>query len=486
MFNSLNRKIVLILAATMIIFTVVNMMVNSAATGTYLREVHQKLYKDFAKALSAQYFASEGPVLKKGRIARLFRDTLEANSNVAIYLLDDMGKVICSSERMDTLERSSVDMNPVRAFMAADAMFPILGEDPHGESAENIFSVAPIMHDGSALGYIYVMLDVGEDSIISMLQSSANQPVVALITIAAFALIFVFGASLMIRSTRKVKRLQQQVTAFEESKFKNPDLLPAPEPGVSDELDQMQAVIRSMAEKISQQILELEESHQFGIDLIRNLSHDLRTPLANVFGYIECVQKKPDLEVDERERLLTVALNNVSKLNGLLNELSSLISLENNVPLATREELNINEILAAVLDDLPATISCKLVTSLQKGNYLFKAEPHSLSVALKNLMVNGVNKLEAEVLHLETRLEGESLILTMRDSARSLNQESVRNYFSRYFRESGNPLRNDSGIETALAKRILHGHGAQVTAESRPESGTVIRVAFPLIIESRL
>lgn len=479
LFNSLNKRLILIFAVTLVLFTMATLYFNAKTTEMSLQEVVQRLNKDFAAALVRQWYKTEGPTLKKGRIKELFAETLETNSSISVYLLDPRGQIVCTSVDAGAIETPRVNVRPLEMFVDMSQPLPILGENPAMVPDKGIFSAAPIKDGDELVGYLYVFLEGVEDNLESLLNQSTAQTLSLLATAAAFATIFILGAGLLTGTTRKLSHLEQQIAAFEDSGFTDPNVI-GRRGKDADELDRVQNITRSMAEKISQQIDALERSRRFGFDLITNLGHDVRTPVTNIQGYLEHILKKPELTPEQREAFLNTVLSNVLRLNNLLDELSSLIKFEKSLPLSVRKSIDLNKLVSDCTRETGGAIELSVLSEPAS----IRGDLHAVTQSIKSLLTNGLNNLQSGSLLVRTERAGADYILELIDGKRILGEESIEHYFDRFFREKGTPGSNDSGIEIALAKRILSAHGAKVRVASSREHGTGLRVVFPGIYQN--
>src|SRR5271165_1606289 len=139
----------------------------------YHQEANQRLHRDLADWLVSQYgFVRNGRV-DRGGIDSIFGDAMRINPTIEMYLLDASGRILAFNAPPGHVQLSKVAMEPIAAFLAADAHLPILGTDPRHPEARQVFSVAPIRVEGQLVGYLYVVVG-GElyQTLVTRLRSS--------------------------------------------------------------------------------------------------------------------------------------------------------------------------------------------------------------------------------------------------------------------------------------------------------------------------
>ena len=228
------------------------------------------------------------------------------------------------------VRRERVDLAPVHRLLEGGTL-PILGDDPRSTEGRKVFSAAPLRVNGKEVGFIYVVLQ-GEAHDQLVAQGSANSVLsTALWSIGLVALLcLVAGLVAFALITRPLRRLTEEVAGFDIHGTPGPA---GPQPGAAqdsrDEIAVLDAAYRRMVARIGEQWRALTRQDQERRELIANVSHDLRTPLSSLHGYLETLLLRDAvLDTTERRRYLGIALAQSQKVGELAQSLFELARLE--------------------------------------------------------------------------------------------------------------------------------------------------------------
>ena len=218
-----------------------------------------------------------------------------------------------------------INIKPIQKFLdAGDQLgMPLYGDDPRDNYRQKAISVTPITIGKNGDGYLYVILG-GEqyDSALAMVKNSYIIRTSAVVLAVIFLLAAAIGLLLFFRLTRRLRLVIRQVNKFERGDYQARITSHS-----QDEIGQLSAAFNKMAATIAANIEEIKKNDQSRRDLIANISHDLRSPLASVQGYLETIMmKEKEISADDRHRYLETVYKNILKLNKLVYELLELSS----------------------------------------------------------------------------------------------------------------------------------------------------------------
>ena len=206
--------------------------------------------------------------------------------------MDKNGGIVSHALKGGELQRSHIALEPVLQFIAGDAQYPIRAGDPRNSSVDKIFSAAEVTTDNGLQGYLYVVLggkiydDIGQGIAWSHIGSQMFWSL--LIVVASSILIGLLIFRLLIL---RLNRLTVKMTDFARTELGEGNLLSGNRLN-DDEVDKIEHVFHAMSGKISAQLEQLRDTDRLRRELISNVSHDLRTPLATIQGYVETLIMK--------------------------------------------------------------------------------------------------------------------------------------------------------------------------------------------------
>lgn len=456
----------------------------------YQQEASQRLNRDLA-----MYIASERVLIENGRINQsnlndLFQQAMIINPSLELYLLDPQGKIISYSSHLHGVKRDHVSLGPVAAFLTAPADTLIEGDDPRDNLRQKAFSVAAIDSNGERQGYIYAILGSEQFVHVSeMLKQSYIMQWSA--TTIVIALVFAFAAALMVffLLTRKLRLLSGAMESFRLSDFSEPPTISLDSKNPVDEIDHMSITFRQMAERIYQQLNQLRETDALRRELVANVSHDLRTPLASLKGYLDTLLLKDEsLSDEDRRKYLRIAQTNTNRLSKLVVELFELAKLDADELKPNREAFSIAELVYDVAQkfELRASqngIAIK-VDAPSDIPYVY-ADVAMIERVLDNLIDNALQHTPARgLITILIKPEGQQVLISVIDTGSGISKNDLPHIFTRFYRQSsataGGSIGAGAGLGLAIAYRIVELHGSRLFVRSEADQGTEFDFELPV------
>jgi HAMP domain-containing protein len=351
MFRTLYGKLVAAFLALLLLLGLVYLGLTLVMTPLYVQEVNQSLNRSLADHIVESKPLIQDRQVNQAALEDIFHMLMVINPGIEIYLVDPEGRLMAYSAPPGKVKRERVSLAPISAFLEGQTALPVLGDDPRHPSRSKIFSAAPIMSQGRLQGYVYVVLG-GElyDSVAQMVQASYILRLAA--GAAAIGLLLTLAAGLLSFNwlTRRLRRLTAAVVAFKQSDFQRPMSLPAWRGRRGDEIDQLGLTIEQMSRRIMDQIRQVRGADASRRELIANISHDLRTPMTSLQGYLETLVIKGDeLSGEERRHYLDLAVQHSQRLSRLIDELFELAMLETQAPPLNFEPFSLTELVQDVV-----------------------------------------------------------------------------------------------------------------------------------------
>jgi signal transduction histidine kinase len=437
-------------------------------------DVEQLLNRGYAKNIAEELRPLVAQGFSEERVKGAIHYMMVLNPMVEIYILDAAGKILAyflnPSER---IERSSVDIAPLEEFIQSAGHRLSLGQDPRSATRTRPFSAAPLQM-GPDTGFVYIILG-GEryDESLRMIRDSYYLRAGIVAFFLALAATLVVGLTLFFLLTRRLKSLAEAVRDFERGNLARRVTAQG-----RDELGALGRSFNEMASTIAADVEKIRLAERMRRDLIGNISHDLRSPLASIQGYLETmVLKEPHLTPEDRRTFLQVSLRNTANLQRLVEELLELAKLDARQVQLRPEPLQIAE--------LAQDVALKLAPEAQGAGVSLAVEPGAdlplvtgdvglIERVLTNLIENALRFTPAGgAVRAILEPEPNAVRVTVSDTGSGIAPEDLPHVFERFYRadKSRDRTTTGAGLGLAIARQIVELHGGTLTVRSRPGEG---------------
>ena len=491
MLHSLYIKLVLVL---FLLFTGIGVLFLFVAMYTapmYQQEVSQQLNRDLARYIVNEHVLIEDGRVRQDNLAGLFQNVMIINPSLELYLLDANGRVVGHSMAPDKVKDRQVSLEPIDNFLEQREPGLIMGDDPGRRGRQNSFSVAPIDVDGRRQGYIYAILGSEKISRISdVLQRSLIMRWSAASIFVALGFAFVAGLLLFFFLMRKLRVLSTAMREFKDNQLQQSTELIEPDGAALDEIDRMTLTFQQMAQRIEQQMQHLQELESTRREMVANISHDLRTPLASLSGFLETLQlKSAELSESKKQLYLQIAHENAQRLTRLVEELFELAKLDASDSRPQAESFSMAE--------LAFDVSHKFYLRAREQNIDFEvvvdeklpdvsADVGMIERVLDNLIDNSFKHTPGRgQIRLQVRPCEGSVEVAVSDTGYGIAEDELPHVLKRFYKKPSHPGKADTepglGLGLAIASRIVEMHGSQLSVDSVLHQGTTFRFSLAAI-----
>jgi signal transduction histidine kinase len=499
MIRSFYSKLSLTLVTCFVVMGGLLVSVVSLLSHNYQNEVTQKLHAELAT-----YLVKDSAELRAGRfdyqaLKSTFHTMMMLGPSFEFYLLSPSGEILTYDAEPGKVQRSYVDLAPLKAFMSNTEALPIKGDDPRNSERSKIFSVAEINNEHGLQGYLYIIIG-GEkyDDVVTLLQDSH----ITYLGVGLVASIVIFGlfVSLILFRflTRPLSKLSQNMDDFSERGFDHPissqvstQCLDS-ELMSGDEVDRLDARFQHMASTLKGQYDQIKNTDALRRELISYVSHDLRTPLASLQGYLETWQlNHQSLSEEASKQLIDVAERNALQVSRLVEQLFELAHLESATIQLAKESVSIAELVsdivqAKALDAERKGVSLRMSMGFENLNV--EANVERLERVFTNLIDNALRHchqgdeviIELAQVHKRSRKQQDNqadvscVDVRIRDSGCGIPQDALAHIFNPHFKapNSVSGASSGSGLGLAIVRRILALHDSTIQVTSELGQGT--------------
>ncbi len=458
-------------------------IITTIASKNYFLETTQKL-----NASIADYLIKEAPPFKNGEVndealGVIMHSMMAVNPSIEVFLLDPEGEILSFVVLDSKVKLKRVDINPVKEFIKTKGSQFILGDDPRSNGYQTIFSATEVIKNEKLLGYVYITLasEKFEEVAAGLLGSYWLKLTLDsfLITMVAALLISLLLTALLTKNLRKIVKTV--------SKFKDGDLearIPALK--TNSELSVLASTFNQMADNILHHMDELKKVDSLRRELIANVSHDLRNPLAVINGYVETMMIKGDqITITERENYLKIINDSSEKLTKLVADLFELSKLESGQMHLKMEPFRIQELLfdACMKFELFAKVkNIDLVADISQSLPVVEADLYLLDRVIQNLIDNAVKytpengKITLKAFYCLTTFK---VCVSIKNTGHGIPEKDLDSLFERYYMvDKDKKGIEGSGLGLAIVKKILEVHNSQIQVFS--DSSTFTEFVFVL------
>lgn len=477
---SLSQRLSAVFAVLLLACCAASAWLQMAASGRYEQEVTQRLSAGLAAHIAGNAELMRPDGLNREAVKALFDQLMAVNPSVEVYLLNPEGRVVAQAAPLGHLKRDRVDLAPVQRLLAG-APLPILGDDPRSNGGRKVFSVAPMKMNGRDAGYVYVVLSGEEREALVANVAATNVLRTTLWSMALVALLGLLAGLAAFRLiTRPLRELTGAVQQFERDGVASlQKAAPAIDRLASDggaEIATLAQTFRQMTQRIAEQWQELTAQDQQRRELFANISHDLRTPLTSLHGYLETLLMKADtLEPAERRRYLEIALGQSRKVGRLAQAIFELARLEYGVIKPDKESFALADLVQDVFQKFELAAEARrqrLVPDIAPGLPVVMADLGMIERVLTNLLDNAIRHTpEGGEITVRLLPGGQGVRVEISDTGPGIPADLRPVLFTRPAFASAS--RRNGGLGLMIVRRILELHGSDIRLVSQAGKGAV-------------
>jgi signal transduction histidine kinase len=243
-----------------------------------------------------------------------------------------------------------------------------------------------------------------------------------------------------------------------------------------------------MADTIAANMENLKQTDRLRRELVANVSHDLRSPLASIQGYTETIlMKQETLPPEELRKYLETILSDAKQLNRLVEELFELSKLDAKQIKPNLETFSLTELLQDVsmkFKSHASKFNIQLMTDLPKQLYFVHADIGMIERVLSNLIENAMNFTPARGrVELSLHQHDGQLRVRVLDTGKGISAEDIPHIFDRFYTGDRSRSRSvrGSGLGLAISQKIMELHHSSIAVTSKLNKGSVFEFDLPCV-----
>ena len=250
----------------------------------------------------------------------------------------------------------------------------------------------------------------------------------------------------------------------------------------NDEFSELCQDFEEMRRRLKESTEEKNLIEKENKELISNISHDLKTPITAVKGYIEGIMDGVADTPEKMDRYVRTIYNKTNEMDHLINELTFYSKIDTNRIPYTFSKLNVEDYFADCAEEIGLELETRGI-ELVYANYVEKdvmviADGEQIRRVIHNIISNAIKYMDKPKGIIQIRIKdvGDFIQIEIEDNGKGIGPKDLPYIFDRFYRTdvSRNSSKGGSGIGLSIVKKILEDHGGKVWATSRLGIGTIM------------
>mgnify|MGYP000852977995 FL=1 len=261
-----------------------------------------------------------------------------------------------------------------------------------------------------------------------------------------------------------------------------------------NEISEIYKNYEDMRLRLKESTEEKFEQEKQNKELISNISHDLKTPITAIKGYVEGIIDGVADTPEKQEKYIRTIYNKANDMDKLINELTTYSKFDNNRIPYNFHKLNVADYFRDCVEEVGLDLESKNITlnysNIVDPDTMVIADPEQMKRVINNIIGNSVKymdkKKEKGIIDIRILDQVDSIQVEIEDNGKGIAQKDLVNIFERFYRtdSSRNSSTGGSGIGLSIVKKIIEDHGGYIWATSKEGEGTCMHFVLRKYKES--
>lgn len=401
-------------------------------------------------------------------------ETLAEKLDLRITVIDMQGKVLGDSEKAPSLMENHKDR--LEIIEAVEKGFSHSTRFSDTLNYNMKYVAVRVDNSGNTLGVVRFALPLSE----VRLRIQLIYRVVLLSAIVAVVIAFTVAYFLSRSITFPISRMQEVAQRIAKGDFSKKINIKS-----KDELGKLAKSLNIMAAELQQKMENLKQMDRVRTDFVANVSHELKTPLTLIKGYIETLEDKAINDKEKARKFISIIKEHTNRLENIMEDLLSLSELELSKNCLNKTEFDLKKLIDEITLSFGYALDTKrqmLSIDQQGDDFKIKADRDKIEQVIVNLIDNAIKYTneagQINILLLERQNE---ITFTVQDDGVGIPAEDINRVFERFYRVDKARSRElgGTGLGLGIAKHIALAHNGQISIESEINKGTKVLVRLP-------
>lgn len=274
-------------------------------------------------------------------------------------------------------------------------------------------------------------------------------------------------------------------------KIKDGNFEYALETNIKGEIGDLYHNYEDMRLRLKESTEENRESEKQNRELISNISHDLKTPITAIKGYVEGIMDGVADTPEKMDKYIKTIYNKANDMERLINELTYYSGIDNNRIPYNFHRINVTDYFGDCLEEVGIDLEQRGIelnySNLADPETVVIADPEQMKKVINNIISNSIKYMDKPHGTIDIRIldEVDSIRIEIEDNGKGIAQKDLGRIFERFFRTdaSRNSAQGGSGIGLSIVKKIIEDHGGYIWATGKEGEGTCIHFVLRKYIE---
>jgi len=399
---------------------------------------------------------------------------LSKELGLQITILDDTGQLLASSTTAPAANNRYAEQPEIRDALKYGFGQSTQLDEQTGRILKHV--AVKVERSGRPLGVVRLSVPLAE----LQLEVQLIYRVVLLGAAAAIVLGVIAAYFLSRRISSPIRQMQRTA-----ERIARGDLSQRISIKSQDELGELAKALNTMADELQQKMQHLERMNRIRTDFVANVSHELKTPLTLIKGYVETLEDRALEDPVKVRRFVRIIREHADRLGNIVEDLLTLSELEQSHGRIQKQPFDLKKLIEDVILGFGHAIEDKhhrLEIIAQGDNFEISADRDKIEQLFVNLIDNAI-KYTNEHGQITIRLDGraEEICVSVQDNGIGIPRKDLDRVFERFYRVDKARSRRlgGTGLGLGIAKHIVLAHHGDIRLESQLGRGTTVHVTLP-------
>ena len=233
-------------------------------------------------------------------------------------------------------------------------------------------------------------------------------------------------------------------------------------------------------------LTDIIKAQRFKSDFVANVSHELKTPLVSIKGFLETISGHAKDDLEAQKKFIPIMLEQADRMESLIKDLLSLSRIELEEHIQPQDKVNLKEVLSNVEDIHQKNLKSFEFKNNIKDDFFIKGDHEKLIEVFSNIIDNSIKyseknkKIEVNCGQGNGKVIGDSYTVSIKDNGIGIPTEQLPRITERFFRVDAAKSKKvgGTGLGMAIVKHIVNQHRGELEIKSETQRGTEIKVHF--------